>query len=94
MAEPSSPVEFREQVRRVLKVAQERGTDRVLALDDASLLWSPQREAAVRADMLRKAAEFFEEASLDALAGRGKAPRTANDTKALIVSKLRELGAQ
>jgi hypothetical protein len=92
-AEQSSPVEFREQVRRVLKVAHDRGVDRVLALDDAGLLWSAQREVAVRADTLRKAAEFFEERSLDALAGRGKAPATANATKALIVSILRELGA-
>lgn len=88
MAKQSSPVEFREQTRRVLKVARERGVDPVLALDDANLLWYPQRELEVRADMLRKAAQSLQEASVDSLAGRGKAPATANDTKALIVSWL------
>lgn len=91
MANVSPPAEIVEQARRVLKVAQERGVDRVLALDDAGLLWFPERELEVRADMLRKAAQSLQDASVDGLAGRGKAPATANDTKALIVSWLHGL---
>ncbi len=78
-----------DQARRVLKVARERGADPIMALHDAGLLWFPAREQATRADVLRKAAEFLAETSLDSLAGRGKAPATAADTRALIVLCLR-----
>ena len=82
-----------EQARRVLKVARERGADPILALHEAGLLWFQAKEQAGRADVLGKAAEFFAETSLDALAGRGRVPGSALDTKTLIVSCLHEMAS-
>lgn len=91
MANVSPPAQIIEQTRRVLRVARERGVDPVLALHDAGLLWFPERELQVRADMLRQASQSLQEASVDGLAGRGKAPATAGGMKDLVASWLRGL---
>jgi len=79
------------QARRVLKVAQERGVDRVLALDDAGLLMYPARRLQIAKDILTQVTDLIDEASVRGLTPRTqRMPATPLDTKRVIVSWLRD----
>jgi len=90
MAQLRPSEEVMEQTRRVLKVAQERGADRVLALDDAGLLLYPQLRAAIIAQALDDIAKLIDEATVKQLLMIGnRMPTTPLDTKHVLVNFVR-----
>jgi len=90
MAQPRPDEQIIEQTRRVLKVARERGTDVVLALDDAGLLLYPQLRAGIIAQALDDIADLIDEASVKQLMPVGyRMPTTPLDTKRAVVHWLR-----
>lgn len=90
MGQPTPSEEVKEQARRVLKVAQQRGVDRAVALHDAGLLLFPQLRAAIIAQALDDIADLVDEASVKQLVPTGdRMPTTPLDTKRVIVGWLR-----
>ena len=90
MAQMRPSEQVMEQTRRVLKVAQDRGVDRVLALDDAGLLLYPALRAAIIAHALDDIADLIDEATVKQLVPTGdRMPTTPLDTKRVIVGWLR-----
>jgi hypothetical protein len=81
------------QARRVLKVARERGADPILALHDAGLLWFPARERELYVTAVTDMAQVIDEASVDALSGRGTRVSSAGDMKGVVVAWLRHVAA-
>jgi hypothetical protein len=78
------------QAHRVLKVAQERGVDRVLALDDAGLLLHPALRVEIAKQILTQVTDLIDEASVRGLTPRTqRMPATPLDTKQVIVGWLR-----